>query len=152
MNDGHAAREALKKICSCPPFATAESLKNLLTFLVEQTLAQPGEPIRESQIAIGLFHKGEDFDPRQDSTVRVQTSRLRAKLNEYYAAEGALDPWILELPRGSYSVTWKERGIPAPATTENEIVPKPPLSPWVYAGGGFALGVAVTLMAVLLAT
>ncbi|MGB7434410.1 MAG: hypothetical protein WBW49_03245, partial [Candidatus Acidiferrum sp.] len=45
----------------------------------------------------------------QDSMVRVQVGRLRAKLAEYYATEGIHDPIIVELPKGSYGLVFLER-------------------------------------------
>jgi hypothetical protein len=35
--------------------------------------------------------------------VRVQASRLRAKLLEYYTSEGKDDPILIELPKGQYA-------------------------------------------------
>lgn len=143
MIDGQPVLDALEKISSCPPFATADSLRNLLTYLVKQTIENPGEPIKEAQIAASVFNKTEGFDPRQDSTVRVQTSRLRTKLAEYYLAEGAKDVWVLEVPKGSYSVTIKQREI-EPVSEITQPVERKPLSPWLYAAGGFLTGVLLT--------
>ena len=142
----HPLLDALNKISSCPPIATADSLRNLLGYLVRQSVEYPGEPIREAQIAGAVFHKTEGFDPRQDSTVRVQTSRLRTKLSEYYEGQGCGDAWILEVPKGSYSVALRQRevaDVELPAAEERmaRIV-----SPWVYAAGGFAAGALVTLL------
>ena len=41
--------------------------------------------------------------------VRVQAGRLRTKLAEYYATEGAEDPIRIELPRGAYSLSFHHR-------------------------------------------
>lgn len=41
--------------------------------------------------------------------VRVQAGRLRAKLAEYYATEGAEDPIRIELPKGTYSLSFHQR-------------------------------------------
>jgi hypothetical protein len=76
--------------------------------LAERSVDQPAG-IKEYQIATEVFGRAADFDPRLDATVRVQTSRLRAKLVEYYAVEGAADPGILELPKGSYTLTFHAR-------------------------------------------
>jgi len=143
MIDGQPVLDALEKISSCPPFATADSLRNLLTYLVKQTIENPGEPIKEAQIASAVFNKTEGFDPRQDSTVRVQSSRLRSKLTEYYLGAGAKDAWILEVPKGSYSVTAKQRDI-EPIVEIDQPVERKPLSPWLYAAGGFLAGVLAT--------
>src|SRR5262249_13140091 len=41
-------------------------------------------------------------DPKQDSIVRTEAGRLRARLAEYYAGEGGEEPVIIELPKGGY--------------------------------------------------
>jgi hypothetical protein len=142
---------AFEKISACPPFAAADSLRNLLSYLVQQHLERPGEPIREAQIAAEVYGKTTGFDPRQDSTVRVQTSRLRAKLGEYYAGEGRLDEWVIEVPKGTYMVSVRQREVVAEVEPVEEVVAAKAVSPWVYAGGGFAAGVVVTLLVVKLA-
>ncbi|MCP5115626.1 MAG: hypothetical protein GY953_32775, partial [bacterium] len=49
------------------------------------------------------------YDPGVDPIVRVQASRLRAKLKEYYEREGAGDPVTIELPRGHYRPCFRSR-------------------------------------------
>jgi hypothetical protein len=149
MTEVQPVVEAFEKISSCAPLATADSLRSLLSYLVQQSIERPGEPIREAQIAAEVFGKTAGFDPRQDSTVRVQTSRLRTKLAEYYAGEGQQDEWVIEVPKGSYMVSLRQREVVA-LPLEVVVAPKP-LSPWVYAGGGFAAGVVMTLLVVKLA-
>jgi hypothetical protein len=93
----------------------SESLCKLLRYLGKQALEHPGVPVKEYQIATEVFGRQADFDPQLDSMVRVQAGRLRAKLGEYYSTEGAADRLIVELPKGSYAVTFHERSGPAPA-------------------------------------
>ncbi len=45
---------------------------------------------------------GRYFDPRKDATARVEAHRLRARIDLYYAKEGAADPVRITLPKGSY--------------------------------------------------
>ena len=63
MIDGQPVLDALEKISSCPPFATADSLRNLLTYLVKQTIENPGEPIKEAQIASAVLTKPKASTP-----------------------------------------------------------------------------------------
>ncbi len=99
----------------------SESLCKLLRYLAEQALQNPGAAIKEYQIATEVFGRAADFDSHLDSTVRVQAGRLRVKLAEYYASEGANDPLIVELPRGSYSVAFHSRPtLPKPQLVEAE--------------------------------
>jgi hypothetical protein len=68
-----------------------------------------------------------DFDSRVDSTVRVQTGRLRSKLAEYYAGEGAADRLVIEIPKGAYSLTYHIRPpVETPAPTRRAIRPPVP--------------------------
>ena len=69
----------------------SESLCKLLRYLAHYALEHPGTSPKEYQIATEVFGRPGDFDPHQDSMVRVQVARLRSKLAEYYASEGAHD-------------------------------------------------------------
>jgi hypothetical protein len=70
--------------------------------------------VKEYQIATEVFGRSAGFDPQADSTVRVQAGRLRVKLAEYYATEGVDDPIIVELPKGSYVLSFRTRTASAP--------------------------------------
>ena len=73
---------------------------NFFGTFAHHALSHPGTPLKEYQIATEVFGRPSDFDPQVDSTIRVQAGRLRAKLAEYYAAEGADDSILVE-------VAWK---------------------------------------------
>src|ERR1700680_2858138 len=102
----------------------SESLCKLLRYLAEHSLDHPGEALKEYQIATEVLGRSGGFDPQSDSTVRVQAGRLRMKLAEYYAHEGQEDPIVVELPKGSYSLTFHGRTpggqLPAGLTLEKE--------------------------------
>lgn len=111
--------EELARVTQSPQLQNSESLCNLLRFLVKMSFESPAAPPKEYQIAMEVFGRSVEFDPRLDSTVRVQTSRLRSKLTEYYAGPGADNPLQIEVPRGSYSAVFHPRvqnHIPTPPT------------------------------------
>src|SRR5262249_5636982 len=58
--------------------------------------------ISEYTIGIEVFERRRDFEPRTDPIVRVHTRRLRSRLAQYYAKEGAGDPVEILLRRRSY--------------------------------------------------
>src|SRR6185369_4930788 len=58
---------------------------------------------KESLVGIQVFGRTPGFDPRQDSVVRTEAAKLRARLSTYYASEGAWDPVVIEVPKGGYS-------------------------------------------------
>jgi hypothetical protein len=91
----------------------SESLCKLLQYLAKQSLYQPQAPLKEYQIATEVYGRPADFDPHTDSTIRVQAGRLRLKLAEYYAKEGAADPIVVKIPKGSYHLTCEVRPVVA---------------------------------------
>jgi hypothetical protein len=100
---------AVEKLAQSQTLHGSESLCKLLRYLAKQALDHPGTPIKEYQIATELFGRQPDFDPQLDSMVRVQAGRLRSKLSEYYASEGAQDQLAVELPKGSYLLNFHAR-------------------------------------------
>jgi hypothetical protein len=74
--------------------------------LADHAIRKPGVALKEYQIATEVFGRAAEFDPQLDSLVRVQAGRLRSKIAEYYASEGAEDPILVELPKGTYALTF----------------------------------------------
>ena len=99
----------IEKLVSSQVLHGSESLCKLLRYLAKHALDHPGTPIKEYQIATEVFGRSDDFDPQLDSMVRVQAGRLRAKLAEYYGANGTDDSVIVDLPRGTYVVAFHHR-------------------------------------------
>lgn len=89
----------------------SESLCKLLRYLADHSLHNPGVPVKEYQIATEVLGRPADFDPHLDSAIRVQAGRLRVKLAEYYASEGEADPILVELPKGSYTLSFQTRTV-----------------------------------------
>ncbi len=104
------AFEQIDKILHSSQLNGSELLRNLLSYLAKHAAERPGEHVKEYELATDVLGRDRGFDPRIDSAVRVHTSRLRAKLAEYYMAEGAADPCVIEIPKGAYVVTWRLRG------------------------------------------
>jgi hypothetical protein len=105
----------------------SESLCKLLQYLAKQSLNHPDLPIKEYQIATEVYGRPADFDPQSDSTIRVQAGRLRLKLAEYYAGEGARDPILVKIPKGSYHLTFEARPVEQlqPQSVLPRVVPDP---------------------------
>ncbi|MEE8094185.1 MAG: hypothetical protein V3T47_08105 [Gammaproteobacteria bacterium] len=61
-----------------------------------------GRTPKELEIAAEVFGKGSDFDPNQDSLVRVYMHNLRQKLDNYYAREANRSGDRLAIPKGEY--------------------------------------------------
>jgi len=119
MTPGEVSAQ-LEKILSSPQFSQAAALSRFLRFVVES--AQVGQTVKEYAIGVEVFNRGKDFDPRIDTIVRVQASKLRSKLLEYYSSAGAEDIIVIGLPKGGYAPEIRERAL-------NPLVPPAPSPP-----------------------
>jgi TolB-like protein/Tfp pilus assembly protein PilF len=97
-----AVREQLDRLLSDSAFSGANRRSRLLRYLVEQSLDDRPETLKESVIATEVFDRTPDYDPQIDSVVRVEVGRLRARLAEYYDKAGSGEPVRIEIPRGGY--------------------------------------------------
>jgi TolB-like protein len=95
-------RHELEQIFQIPSFKSSERLRRLLTFLIDKALNEPTPNLKEYVIAVEVFDKPESFDPRIDPIVRVQASRLRSKLKNYFETTGMQDPISILLPERGY--------------------------------------------------
>jgi TolB-like protein len=102
-------RSQLERILASPGFAGAERASRFLRYVVERTLAGEGEQLKEYVIGLEVFDRGQTYDPRVDSIVRVEAGRLRSKVDEYYAGPGRTDDVIIQLRRGGYAPTFEPR-------------------------------------------
>lgn len=96
-----ATQRQLERVLASPGFSRNERLSQFLRFIVEQHLEGKDAELKESVIALEVFGRP-DHDPQQDSIVRTEASRLRARLNEYYLGQGRNDPVVIDLPKGGY--------------------------------------------------
>lgn len=83
-------------------FGGSGRLISFLSYLVEETIEGRGGGLRETAIGNAVYQRNPPYDPRIDSTVRVEARRLRKKLQQYFDSEGKADPVILIVPVGSY--------------------------------------------------
>ncbi len=152
----------IEKLASSQTLHGSESLCKLLRYVAKHVLDHPGVPLKEHQIATEVFGRQSDFDPQLDSMVRVQAGRLRSKLTEYYASEGVADPIWVEMPRGTYVLSFHQgppaahrnhAGAAGEARHEGFPFQKAPRK-WVIAAVVLSvlLAVAVTGLAALLVT
>jgi adenylate cyclase len=153
-----AVRAQLDRLLAADAFASAGRLSRLLRYLVERTLSGDGARLKEYALGVDVFDRGDAYDPRLDSIVRVEVRRLRARLDEYYRGPGAADPIVIAIPRGAYAPVFT-----AVASVASETAgPSPPApllqadrsghSPRALRSFGAAGIAAVVLAAVFLAS
>jgi adenylate cyclase len=93
-------REELTRLLECPYLDASARVRDLLRYIVEETLAGRSERLSEAAIAISVFGRGDDFDALQDPIVGVQVARLRRALERCYLISGDSVALRIELPKG----------------------------------------------------
>ena len=104
-----AAREAVERVLRSEALRGSEGLRQMLAYLAEKSLSAPAVELKEYTVGVEACGKPESYDPQRDASVRVQAGRLRKRLQEYYAAEGAADKVVLEVPKGRFEVQFHAR-------------------------------------------
>jgi len=130
--------DLLRQIADGETFRTAPTMRALLVYLWEHQ----NESVSEYAIATEALGRPSDFDPKLDSTVRVQVARLRTKLKEFYETAGDTFPLRLTLPRGGHELQWTH--------LPRQEAPVPILSgvPKRYLWGAGAIGLALVILCV----
>jgi len=128
-------RTQLNKVLSSRGFARNERLSGFLRFVVEQELSGLGDELKESIIGVEFFGRRPNYNVRQDSVVRNEAGKLRARLAEYYVAEGAADGLIIELPKGGYKPAFRQiekatAPVPGPDGSRRSV--------WIWLAAGLA--------------
>ena len=107
--------DALQRILSSADFDASERNREFLSFVVEETLAGRESLIKAYTIATTVFGRQADFDPSQDSIVRIEAGRLRRSLERYYLTGGIDDPVRIIVPKGTYVPVFEEPVAHSPA-------------------------------------
>ena len=100
MSEVNVIAEQARRIIESGALGRSRSYVRLMEYLVEcsERAVRP----KEVEIAADVFDKGSEFDPNQDSFVRVYVHNLRQKLEKYYAANPTDGGVRLSIPRGEY--------------------------------------------------
>jgi len=79
----------LEAVLQSRTFVRAPNLAAILRYVCEEHAQGRANLIKEYNIAVQALGRAQDFDPSQDSVVRVEVSRLRKRLQQFYETEGA---------------------------------------------------------------
>ncbi len=103
-----AAGRELERVLGSAIFKRNERLSGFLRFVVERRLEGRAHELKESVIAIEVFGRKPDYNPKHDPIVRTEATRLRARLSQYYIDEGKGAALIIDLPRGGYIPVFRQ--------------------------------------------
>jgi hypothetical protein len=111
----------LERILSDARFTASKRYPGLLRYIVEQTLAQNEENLKERTLGVEVFHRPPNYDTNLDPVVRLCAAEVRKRLAQYYQSplhEGELR---IDLHPGSYIPLFSH---PAAAGPRIEVLPQ----------------------------
>lgn len=117
----------LQKILKTKDFQATKQQRNLLSFVVSETLAGRADQIKGYAIATKVLNRPKDFEPALDPIVSIQANKLRRALERYYLVEGIGDSIKIDIPKGAYVPTFTELNITSDQKTEVESSADPDL-------------------------
>lgn len=161
LNGVAVERAECDAVLSSSLFAGSNNSSRLIRYVCEKYFAGV-ESIPEYDIAVEALGRRADFDPSQDSIVRVEAHRLRKRLHEYYQGEGAHHELRLTLPQGFYVprfVLASQCEAPPPSDPTPLVSPPPPLEPAsrnlkkrlaIYLGAGILVAALIATVGVVI--
>lgn len=98
----------LNTILDSKDFSGSDRFRKFLSFVVHETLAGREHEIKAYTIATCVFDRDRNFDSLLDPVVRVEASKLRGKLENYYLRRhgSGKDLIKIEIPKGTYVPTF----------------------------------------------
>jgi hypothetical protein len=98
--------QALERVLTSKYFAHAPMKQKFLRLICEYHLKGRGSELNEFLIGQEVFGRDSNYNPSTDPIVRVGAHGVREKLELYYQKEGLDDEIRMEMPVGSYNLSF----------------------------------------------
>jgi hypothetical protein len=96
------AKSELERLFSDSRFHVTDRNRAFLRYIVDVALSGQSKGAKAYSVAIDVFGRSSDFDPNTDPIVRIEATRLRTSLDQYYEAFAGSGQVRISLPRGNY--------------------------------------------------
>jgi TolB-like protein/tetratricopeptide (TPR) repeat protein len=130
-------RGELDRLLQSALFLQSDRLARFLRFAIENALAGNTDVLKEYVIGTEVYDRKPPYHPSQDSIVRTEARRLRAKLKDYYESEGKKNPVFIYFRPGTYVPLFRRNeSLSGPALQEPS-----PQSDLLVKGDGVGVGI-----------
>lgn len=106
------AKAELERLLSDPRFHATERQRAILRYLAERRFAGCEEGVKAYSIALDVLGRASNFDASNDPIVRIEVSRLRSSVENYYEAFGAERDVTIHIPKGTYVTLFPRSHMP----------------------------------------
>jgi hypothetical protein len=101
--------KVIERAAASAQLKRAARSREFLLYVSTKALKEANSDIHEQEIGHAIFGRDQDYDTSQDNIVRVSATDLRKRIDGYFTSEGADEPLIFEIPRGSYAPVFRWR-------------------------------------------
>jgi hypothetical protein len=92
----------LDAIVSSPHFRGSKRYPALLKYVVDATLENRADDLKERTLGVEVFGRHPDYDTNADPVVRVSAGEVRKRIAQYYHENGIHSRLQIEMPVGCY--------------------------------------------------
>jgi hypothetical protein len=119
-------QRTLSSVLSSIQFRSSKQCQDLLRYVIEQTMNNQSDLLRERVIGAAVFGRQPDYDTANDPIVRARMAEVRKRLAQYYQSD-SFEPSQarIEIPPGHYRATFRLAGVPESIPAEELIVTEP---------------------------
>jgi len=114
------ARAELERLLADERFRATERSRSILRYITDQQFAGCADGVKAYSIAIDVLGRQSNFDPSLDPIVRIELSRLRSSLSQYYEAFAEEGRVAVQLPRGRYIAIFTRSSSGLPPVDDGE--------------------------------
>jgi hypothetical protein len=101
-------RAEIERILASPEFASSRQMQDFLRYVSEK--AYQGETqVDQTEIAVAVLRRGQDFNPGEDAAVRKMATQVRQRLEHYYSDSAREGDVIVTLPVRYYIPKFERR-------------------------------------------
>ena len=137
----------LKRIVESPFFRASKRCRLFLERVVEHSLSEFPEPLKERTLGVDVFAREPTYDTSVDPIVRVTAGEVRRRLGQYYGEEAHHSQLRLDLPPGSYAPAYsRPHGVPLPSEVPATPERRTRGRTWGLAGFATVLSVAIAVL------
>ena len=121
--------DQLERIVTSSHFRNSKRYPSFLRFIVERTVEDNTEVLKERNLGTEVFGRPSDYDTNADPIVRVTAGEVRKRIAQYYQTAGHEHELRIDLPLGSYVPHFHAVAPAADPLEDIQHAPEPVASP-----------------------
>jgi hypothetical protein len=123
--------KVMERAAASSQLKRAARAREFLFYVATKSLKDGCNDVHEQEIGHAVFGRDENYETSLDNIVRVSATDLRKRIDGYFSTEGADEPLIFEIPRGSYSPVFRWRQKETPPEQPEEVAEAPQPAPQI---------------------